>query len=128
MLFFYHQSEQFSIFLDDNSWTIYIFLFLTNVPKEVDCSQVSLWGLTDLNVKSANYTMGNELFKGMDVKQSLLLTIKSLKFRSVISNRFSLCSFINIILSPFILDVEQLGKVIKIFSPNFISSIFFRST
>ena len=57
-----------------------------------------------------------------------LLTIESLKFKFLISNRFSLFSFINVILSPFMLDVVQLGKVITIFSPNFISSIFLRST
>lgn len=59
------------------------------VPKEVDCAQVSLWGLTDLNLriklwskqarKSENWpakywvdhTTGNEFLKGMDVTQSV---------------------------------------------------------
>jgi len=76
-----------------------------------------------------DYMMGNEFLKGMDVSEhKTLLTIKSLTFKSLSSNSFSLFSFINVILSPLIQDVVQLGKVITIFSPNFISSIFFRSS
>lgn len=129
----------------------------TNIPKEVNCAQVSFWGLTDLNVKNssrcwlsklektrlkwAGKKIGSLIRREINVLRELidvevyllcehktLLTIESLTFKFLISNRFSLFSFINVILSPFMLDVVQLGKVITIFSPNFISSIFLRST